>query len=143
MQIKLFCHSFILPAKAKRRYALAEHFLEVFSRSKGLPAKGITGEAKHLVLNYDFPGNARELRIFIERATVLSKSNEIMPMHLNLPSISQELRQGKSVVSAYDQELNIILTTLENATRNRRKAAARLGMPNSTLRFKMEKLGIK
>ncbi len=122
---------------------LAEHFLTVFAQSKGLSIKGINDEAKRQLLNYDFPGNARELKNIIERAAVLSKSKEIMPEHLNLPPISTELGQAKSIDSASDQELNIILNALENTKWNRRKAASILGMPYSTLRFKMEKLGIK
>ncbi|RQW09441.1 sigma-54-dependent Fis family transcriptional regulator [candidate division KSB1 bacterium] len=122
---------------------LAEHFLTLFATSKSLPISGLAAEAKQLLLNYDFPGNARELRNIIERAAVLCKSNPILPEHLNLPSISKDICLTKPIDSSTDHERAIILNALENAKWNRRKAAASLGMPYSTLRFKMERLGIK
>ncbi len=122
---------------------LAEHFLTVFTTSKSLPISGLSSEAKHLLLNYDFPGNARELRNIIERAAVLCKSGPILPEHLNLPVISRDLCLTKPIDTATDHERAIILNALEHAKWNRRQAAANLGMPYSTLRFKMERLGIK
>lgn len=122
---------------------LAEHFLTVFTTSKGLPISGLTSEAKNLLLNYDFPGNARELRNIIERAAVLCKTGHISTEHLNLPCPALASSAGRQTDSASEQEKDFILAALEQAHWNRRHTAANLGMPYSTLRFKMEKLGIK
>lgn len=122
---------------------LAEHFLTVFTTSKSLSISGLSPEAKRLLLNYDFPGNARELRNIIERAAVLCKSGQILPEHLNLPCPAPASSSGRQTDSASEHEKTFILAALEQARWNRRQAAASLGMPYSTLRFKIERLGIK
>jgi len=135
----------ILPLRDRRDdiFPLAEHFLSIYSVPRGIPLTGFSSEAKKLILNYDFPGNARELRNIVERAAILCRSGQILAEHLNLPEISTEAIPSPSDQTTEDQERSYILKALEEAKWNRRQASINLGMPYSTLRYKIQKLGIK
>ena len=76
----------ILPLRERRDdiIPLAEHFLSMYAEPRGMNLTGLSSEAGSLLLNYDFPGNARELRNLIERAAMLCGSGQIMANHLNL-----------------------------------------------------------
>ena len=60
----------------------ASRFLEDFNRSLGRNVRRISPEAQHLLMAYRWPGNIRELKNVIERAMILSSSDELLPEHL-------------------------------------------------------------
>jgi DNA-binding NtrC family response regulator len=131
---------------------LAEHFLSTYATSRNLRFDGFSPEAQKLLLNYDFPGNARELRNIVERAAILCRSDSILPEHLNLPehsgSFPERRRKTKDDISSQsiqpedNNERTRILSALQETKWNRRQAAKKLGIPYSTLRYKIQKLGI-
>ncbi len=133
----------LLPLRERRSdiIPLAEHFLSTYIVGRGLSIDGFSQEAKEMLINYDFPGNARELRNVIERAAILCRSGLIEPRHLNLQESTQNVPYY-SGLSEKEQEHKKILAALEENKWNRRKAAEALGIPYSTLRFKLTKLGI-
>lgn len=135
----------LLPLRERREdiLPLAEHFLSVYARARGLRFEGFSPEAKALLLSYDFPGNARELRNLVERAAILRRSGQIMPEHLNLPGAPGDAPASPAALPAEGQERAFIVRALEAARWNRRQAARDLGIPYSTLRYKMQKLGIR
>lgn len=135
----------ILPLRERREdvFPLAEHFLSIYSVPRGLPLIGFSQEAKELLMNYDFPGNARELRNIVERAAILCGAGQILTEHLNLPEIATKAIPSPSGQTAGDQERSHILKALEEAKWNRRQASINLGMPYSTLRYKIQKLDIR
>src|SRR5260221_5028135 len=59
----------------------ASHFIEDFNKSLGRNVRQIAPEAQKLLLVYNWPGNVRELKNVIERAMILSNSDELLPMH--------------------------------------------------------------
>src|SRR5262249_19609590 len=61
---------------------LSDHFLERFSADMGMAKPKLSARALQLLQNYDYPGNIRELRNFIERALIDSGGGEIGPEHL-------------------------------------------------------------
>jgi len=135
----------LLPLRQRREdiLPLAEHFLSVYAAPRGLRSDGFSEEAKSVLLNYDFPGNARELRNIVERAAILCRSGLILPEHLSLPEYSDSRITSRPADTEDDgQERMRILNALEEARWNRRQAAEILGMPYSTLRYKIQKLGI-
>jgi Nif-specific regulatory protein len=76
---------FTLPALRERKediLLLAENFVQKFSRIINRPVRGLSAKAKKILLNYDFPGNVRELENTIERAVVLGSSEWILPEDL-------------------------------------------------------------
>ncbi len=123
---------------------LAEHFLAAYAEPRGLEFEGLSPEAHRALQSYDFPGNARELRNIVERAAILSRSGQILPQHLSLPK--QILATFEEAPADADPDGNperaAIINALEEAKWNRREAAKNLGMPYSTLRYKIQKLSI-
>ena len=122
---------------------LAEHFLTLYSKRSGKKVSGIKPEAMKLLLHYDYPGKVRELQNILERAAIICRDNAIDTEHIIFQPAAAASRgdEGPKAQSS-DDERTIIIKALENAHWNRRKAAASLGMPYSTLRYKMTVLGI-
>lgn len=126
---------------------LIKYFINLFSQGREIK---ITDEAHRLLVNYNWPGNIRELRNIIERMVLLATDGTIDDTKL-----PQEIRQPQSIdVSAHigvkplEQTLNeieaaSIKLALERSKNNKSKAAELLGLPPSTLRTKMEKHGIQ
>jgi len=121
---------------------LAKHFLAVLGQARGCICEGITPRAAEWLFRYEFPGNARELRNIIERAWIMYlNSGEHGPLdtrHLN----HFILEKGSPDASRADDELIRLRTALEACRWNRRQAARELGMPYSTLRYKISRYGI-
>jgi len=134
----------LLPLRERREdiLPLAEHFLSIYAAQRGLRFDGFSLGAKDVLMGYDFPGNARELRNLVERAAILCRSGQILAEHLNLPEYSVTDISSERARLDDDHERAYILRALEDARWNRRQAARNLGMPYSTLRYKMQKLGI-
>lgn len=120
---------------------LAEHFLSNFIIGRGLNIEDFTKEAMDALMGYEFPGNARELRNLVERAAILCRSGRIECKHLCLPESGTD-ESSLSGLPCEEDEGPKILRALEDAKWNRRKAAKELGIPYSTLNYKIKKLGI-
>jgi transcriptional regulator with GAF, ATPase, and Fis domain len=76
---------FSMPCLRERKediLLLAENFTEKFARQMNRRIRGISTKAKKILLDYDFPGNVRELENAIERAVVLGASEWILPEDL-------------------------------------------------------------
>jgi Nif-specific regulatory protein len=76
---------FTMPALRERKddiLLLAENFAQKFSRVMNRKIRGISANAKKILLKYDFPGNVRELENAIERAAVLGSTEWILPEDL-------------------------------------------------------------
>lgn len=121
---------------------LAEHFLAMYSRKSGRSFEGFAPEAFETLVRYDYPGNARELQNIIERAAIICKEEHIQPEHIIIQSSALTSQPVLPQKSKEDSEREAIVQALEETHWNRRKAAKKLGMPYSTLRFKMTQLNI-
>lgn len=126
---------------------LAGYFTQKHSRRMSKRIGSIPHEALETLCSYEFPGNVRELENFIERAVILTRGSELeMPL--------SELRRFRSPVhkdgdpmknSLEDVERNHIAEVLKNVggrIAGRGGAAEILGLPVSTLRHRMKKLGL-
>lgn len=102
----------------------------------------LSEEAKEELLHYSWPGNARELDNVIQRALVLQTNAVIDPMHLQLPSLSPEVKASATNVSRnlQNHEFAIIEKTLKEYEGNRQKVASVLGVSERTLRYKLAKM---
>jgi len=128
----------------------AQHFLSQYRRSSGRPSLTLSPGALECLSSYRWPGNVRELRNVIERMAVLVDEDVIAAGHLP-PELRAGANAGGSVVpgsftTLADQERRHILEALERSggvVRGPRGAAALLGMPESTLRHRIKKLGIR
>jgi len=78
----------ILPPLRDRRGdipILIQHFLKYFGAQNGKPAVKLTAEALHSLTSHVWEGNVRELMHAIERAVVLTESDEIGPEAFSFP----------------------------------------------------------
>lgn len=137
-------HLLPLRERSKDILPLAEHFLSTYAIARKLHFDGFSLEAKDLLLSYEWPGNARELRNVIERAAILCKSGQIKAEHMSLSSsVKNKITPKASGEKSKDDERALILKILEETKWNRKQAARRLDMPYSTFRYKLKKLGIE
>lgn len=116
---------------------LAEFMLDAANRELGRSVKGFDREVQKRLKAYSWPGNIRELRMVVRRATLLAKDDWITTGEIDLSDKGRQLEE----YSLNDErtERATILKALE-ATGNDRKAAARLlGISRSTLYLKLRR----
>ena len=139
-----------LPSLAERGpdiLVLAEHFLRRACADYGLAPKTLTPDARTALLAYAWPGNVRELVNTMERVTLLADSVLVTATALGLPatppiekSLSAERRPREAMGNV---ERAHLIDALSETRWNIARAAARLGMPRGTLRYRIEKLGLR
>ena len=117
---------------------LAQHFLSEYATRNGFECAGFEETAATALRDYDYPGNGRELRNLVERAAILARGEPIRTEHLNLPGAAEA---GRSLPQEDSEEARIT-RALDETKWNRRAAAKLLGMPYSTLRYKIQRLRI-
>jgi PAS domain S-box-containing protein len=121
---------------------LIDYFINRFNKLKNKAINGISPDTMAILMNYDYPGNIRELEHIIERAFVLCQGSIInisdLPAEMQ-PERSESIRQPKSLD---DLEARFIIETLRKNNWNRSATAHDLGMHKTTLWRKMKKLGI-
>lgn len=119
-----------LPALRERTEdipVLAEHFLKIFKDETGMSQIKISTEAIEKMVEYDWPGNIRELRNAIERAVVMGNGQTIIPNDLPIKSV-RPTYPGLQVGLTLDEALNqfkkeFIAINLKHTNGNRSKAA--------------------
>jgi len=129
---------------------LIEHFLAKYSRENHKTGLSISKEARNLLLNYNYPGNIRELENIVERAVVLSRGDTIMTQDLPLnlregkvEGLMQEAGKGRNLPETLEEiERLRISQALESSHGVQTKAAEELGISERVLRYKMKKYGI-
>jgi len=125
---------------------LIKHYLAIAAKEAGKTVKDIDYEAMRALLAYDWPGNIRELRNTIERATVLA-DGDVITIH-DLPDKFRTLDiEGVSTSSlrqALDEfEREYIRRSMTESKGNKETAANRLGVDLATLYRKLKKLRIE
>src|SRR4030095_13602321 len=123
---------------------LINFFLSKFGKKLGKEVRGVSQQAMQNLVNYSWTGNVRELQNVVERAVVLA-NGPIIQMSEAMPR--SESPASESAVYTLEQiERNHILRVL-NETKwvihGSKGAAEVLDINPSTLRSRMEKLGIK
>jgi two-component system response regulator PilR (NtrC family) len=122
---------------------IALSILDRFAAQSGAPAKRISPEALEALGRYDFPGNVRELENMLERAIALSASDEIGREDLQLAPVSGVVPAAPLPDHLDRIEREAILAALEKTGFNRTAAAALLGITFRSLRYRMQRLGIR
>jgi len=123
---------------------LTEFFVTKFAASLNKPIDVIPDEVMAVLQAHDWPGNIRELQNLIERAVLYSPGSV-----LRLPlDMKQTVKPSSESASRTLAEANRehILETLEQTDwmiGGQDGAASRLGLPRTTLIYKMRKLGIE
>ena len=118
---------------------LARHFTQKYARKMNKQIEKIPLETMRALESWPWPGNVRELENFIERAVILSRGpNPRAPLAKIRPDASQPA--GSSTLAQVEREH--IIRVLRETGGVVSSAAARLGMPRTTLNALMRKLGI-
>ncbi len=143
---------------------LVDYFLKKYSQMMGKEVRTISSYGMEVLMQYDFPGNVRELENIIERGVALESSNIILPENLILSRHRREKNNeagppaGKPLfVAAHteeelfsrgledilqDIEKQMILHALEKADHSKMRAADLLGLSFRSLRYRTKKLDI-
>ena len=123
---------------------LTEFFVAKFAACLNKPIDSIPDEVMEVLKAHDWPGNIRELQNCIERAVLFSPGSVLrLPLDLK-QTVKQSSESAARTLAEADREH--ILETLEQVNwliGGQDGAANRLGLPRTTLIYKMRKLGIE
>jgi transcriptional regulator with GAF, ATPase, and Fis domain len=123
---------------------LTQFFVAKFAASLNKPIDVIPDEVIEVLKAHDWPGNIRELQNFIERAVLFSPGSALrLPLDLR-QTVKQNAESDPRTLADADREH--ILETLSQTNwliGGQGGAANRLGLPRTTLIYKMRKLGIE
>jgi DNA-binding NtrC family response regulator len=151
------------PLKNRERDALliAHYYLKQFCRDFKKSFQGFTSEAEFAILSYAWPGNIRELKNVIERATLLENGDYLTSAHLNLgvpepqeeisetlthkhekkPEAGLSLRVPSFQMDAVEKAL--LQHALIQSDWNRNTVAKSVGINRTTLYGKIKKYGLE
>jgi transcriptional regulator with PAS, ATPase and Fis domain len=120
---------------------LADHLLAVYAQKYNKHIKGISIDAKSMLLKYQWPGNVRELQHTLERAVIMTDSSIIKSHNLMLQSNSSAYNRNRELQTMNLEELerDAIERAMQKAEGNISKAAELLGITRYTLYRKLNK----
>jgi DNA-binding NtrC family response regulator len=130
--------------------ALVRHFIKKSRQMSGKNLQDISPHAMKCLMNYNWPGNIRELENVIERASVLSgdatiEVEDLTPNIVNAtanflkPFDESNIENGHYTKRMEEFEKQLIFNALLEMHGNISRAAQHLGLKRTTLRYKMEK----
>jgi transcriptional regulator with GAF, ATPase, and Fis domain len=129
---------------------LTRHFLQILAAEMGREAPDLSPQALARLQDYPFPGNVRELKNVVERALLENRGAEVQLHHLHLigadlPSATTPPATGELVTLEENERRHIqkVLEATGWRVRGPDGAAHILGIPESTLRGRLGKLGIQ
>src|SRR6185503_17363267 len=136
-----------LRARGRDVLVLAEEFLARVCEDYGLGPRNLGEDAQAALLAYAWPGNVRELANVLERAALLSDEPMLSAAALGLPASASAAAEPDAGMPAtadveVEGERRVILDVLEATGWNFTRAAAQLGLPRNTLRYRAERLGL-
>src|ERR687894_588834 len=129
---------------------LIEYFLKKHTRNTSRLVRGLTPEARRVMLDYAWPGNIRQLESAIERAILLCEGDlitvEDLPLEVRQdarPAAQGAFKLPAEGISFEDVERDLIMQAMEQTDYNITKSAKLLGLTFRTLQYRLEKFGIK
>ena len=123
---------------------LVNFFLSKFGKKLGKELHGVSQKAMENITNYSWPGNVREMQNVVERAVILASGPIV---HVDDSMLQSDGAVQESAVDTLENmERNHIIRALNKTNwviHGKKGAAESLGINSSTLRSRMDKLGIK
>ncbi|OGU06605.1 MAG: Fis family transcriptional regulator [Geobacteraceae bacterium GWC2_58_44] len=142
-----------LPSLRERKediLVLANYFIEMFTREFNKPTKGISSMAEKLLVEYNWPGNIRELKNVIERAIILGNDENLLLENLPLEIVAKgsqvtvpmaTFKLPPEGIDIEEVERELIKQSLEITDWNQSKAAKKLNLGIDAFRYRMKKFG--
>ncbi|MBX6341436.1 MAG: sigma-54-dependent Fis family transcriptional regulator [Thermomicrobiaceae bacterium] len=130
---------------------LVEHFLNKHRYTAGSGPAKISPAAMQMLMEYDWPGNVRQLENIIERAVVLSQGTVITEEHISFSSadqrhfidIAERVRKGVSIADVQAEvEKQMLIEALKQTEGDRVAAASLIGMELQQFQRKLLDYGI-
>ncbi len=121
---------------------LVSHILHNLNRKLGKKIRGVSQKGLQKLMAYTWPGNVRELQNILEREAILSQG-DILQIHAMPSNNPLAQTQGQTLAEAEALHIEQTLKRLNWRISGPLGAANVLGVPASTLRSRMKKLGIQ
>jgi DNA-binding NtrC family response regulator len=120
---------------------LVDHFIEKFNIEMGKQIRGVSEGAMRVLMDSEWPGNARELRNVVERAMVVTKGNIITDSDVSRPAVPSAANHWTKSLDEVEKE-HIRVVLIENQW-NIVRSAQTLGIDRVTLYNKIKKYELK
>ena len=141
-----------LPALRERRTdipVLIDYFVKKHTRGTSRKIN-INADARHLLEDYAYPGNVRQLESALERAILLCENDTVTPDDLppemtqgTSPASSDLFKLPPEGVNFEEVERSLIMQAMGRTDNNITKSAKLLGLTFRTLQYRLEKFGYK
>lgn len=123
---------------------LAESFLRQSAADFNRNVSGFSDEAMNILMNYDWPGNIRELKNTIRRSVLTARNSIIHSNEIHIESISGvESKKIDFLNLSEEEQKEILISTLQKNHGNKIKTAEKLGINRKTLYRKLLYFDIK
>jgi len=136
--------SIVLPCLRERKEdipLLCKHFLKKYNLKEGKEIRSISPDAMQILMDYEWPGNIRQLENSISHSVILAQDQIIEKKHL--PYILRQAKVDFPATSLADNERRLIVGALKTSNWNKHEAARRLDISRSTLYSKIRRYGLK
>jgi formate hydrogenlyase transcriptional activator len=121
---------------------LVDHFVRTSARRHGKSIACVPDRVMTALVDYNWPGNIRELQNFIERSVILTKGAELQAPIRELVNTRGPIAVARTLAESQRAHIISVLRETNWTVGGRNGAAARLGLLRTTLIAKMRKLGI-
>lgn len=120
---------------------LCQHFLNKCNLKEGKKIAKFSSNALQALMDYDWPGNVRQLENAISHAVILAQGEVIRIKHL--PRFLKEISEDAISSSLAENERRLIMRVLQEANWNKHEAARRLRLSRSTLYGKIRRYSLE
>jgi DNA-binding NtrC family response regulator len=123
---------------------LLDYYVEFFAKRKNKPVPDVELNVLEHLKSYHFPGNVRELKNMVERASILAKNNCLSTSDFLINGKNITGKMGESPgLNIHDNEIHLIKDAMDKADYNQKKAAMLLGISRDALIRRLKKYHIK
>ncbi len=143
---RLSSYEIVIPALRKRKSdipLLVKYFIKIFSDELKRPEFSLTDNQMDLLLQYDFPGNVRELKNLAQRIVICYHNGQAVDNVINSFITSREMNTELSTFNLEKIEKDTIIRALKRCKGVQSQAAKLLGISNNAIARKISKHGLR